>query len=223
MYHAIDPEKLIVEHNNISNRIVSSQFVTSHIFGYNPNISRLPYNITLAKEYMKKSGYQEGFSITLDCYNSTSHIDICEEIAEQLSLINISVEINPLPYEEYYQYLYFKNTSFYITAFSPLNAEGLIDILLYTSDMQEGTGVWNYGNYSNTEVDNLADELKYCMDSTRRKMLLQEIFSIAMDDVAWIPLFSTRAFYSVNNTFQWTPRPSLYVLFSEFTIQETTK
>jgi len=215
MYYTINIDDFIDEKLNIKSRFPISQFITSNTFGYNPNINRLEYNIDEAKMLMREAGYEDGFNITLDCPNSENAILMGQTIADYLSLINISVELNFMPSNDVLRELYFKNTSFYITAFSPLTAESSIRLLLHTSDMDNGIGIWNYGNYSNKEVDNLYSILNNISDPTYRKKLIQDIFSIAMDDVAWIPLYSSKAFYAVDKDISWNPRPSLYIIVDD--------
>jgi peptide/nickel transport system substrate-binding protein len=188
----------------------ASQFVTDLTFGYNPAITRFPYDIETAKELMRDAGYQAGFSIALDTLDTPRWVNISNEIARQLSEINITVLLHILPANEYYPKLYYKNTSLYITGIQPLDAESLIKLLLQTSNMQEGDGVWNYGNYSNTEIDRLCEELSYTMDTNTRGGYIQEIFSLATSDVAWVPLFSPKNYYGMTDNIDWTPCPSLY-------------
>jgi len=215
MYHAININTLLENISNTSALVPASQFVTQFIFGYNPDIERLPYDKEKATQLMKDAGYTDGFTVELDCVDSKKSIDICSEIANQLSYLNITVKLNPLPDFEYYSKLYVKNTSFYLTGFTPLNAEGTIELLLHTSDMQENIGIWNYGNYSNSEVDRLYDIICYTFDPYIRKELIQDIFSIATEDVVWIPLYSGKVFYGVSDNINWSPRPGLYIIFED--------
>jgi peptide/nickel transport system substrate-binding protein len=219
VYHAIDVDQFIRTRNNISSARPVSQFITGHTFGYNPDIQRLSYNVTTAKHLMKEAGYQEGFSVELDCYDSDRSLEICNSVADQLAAINISVELNPLPSNEHLGKLYYKNTSFFLSGFSPLTAEGAIQLLLHTSDMKNGLGIWNYGNYSNSEVDGLYDLILRTMDPSLRKEYLQQTFSIVMKDVAGVPLYSSQAFYGVHKDIMWDPRPSLYILLDEISFK----
>jgi peptide/nickel transport system substrate-binding protein len=218
MYHAIDIERLIENISNASALIPASQFVTPFTYGFNPDIERLPYDIETATQLMIDAGYPDGFTVELDCFDSNTSINICTEIANQLSDLNISVNLNPLPEFEYYAKLYLKNTSFYLTGFNPLSAEGTIELLLYTSDMQESIGIWNYGNYSNPEVDRLYEIISKTFDPNIRKGLIQDVFSIGMEDVAWIPLYSGKAFYGVSENINWNPRPALYMIFDDMSL-----
>jgi peptide/nickel transport system substrate-binding protein len=86
--------------------------------------------------------------------------------------------------------------------------------------MQENIGIWNYGNYSNLEVDRLYEIISQTFDSNIRKELIQEAFSIAIDDVAWIPLYSGRAFFGVRDNINWNPRPSLYMIFEDISFYD---
>lgn len=219
MYHAINIDDFIYEKMNISSRVPISQFITSNTFGFNPDIKRLDYDVENAKLLMRDAGYADGFNITLDCPDSIRVIEMCNMIADQLSLINITVIINALPYNENLAKLYYKNTSFYITGFSPLTAEGSIRLLLHSCDMDEGVGIWNYGNYSNNELDLLCEVLHNTSEPSYRKKLIQDVFAIAMDDVAWIPLYSSKAFYGVSKNIQWNPRPSLFLIVEDINIK----
>jgi peptide/nickel transport system substrate-binding protein len=215
VYHAIDVDVFIRTKHNISSAIPVSQFITGHTFGYNPAIQRLPYDVAAATHLMKEAGYREGFSVVLDCYDSNRSLEICTLLVDQLAAINISVELHPLPSNEHLAKLYYKNTSLFLTALSPLTAEGAIQLLLHTSHMEEGLGIWNYGNYSNPKVDELYDHFIRTLDPSIRKEYLQETFSIVMEDVAGVPLYSSQAFYGVDKNIIWDPRPSLYILLDE--------
>jgi len=218
MYYAVNIDDFIEKKMNTSSRIPMSQFVTSNTFGYNPDIKRLEYNIEKARELMNDAGYNEGFTIILDGPDSNNAIELCNKIADHLSLINITVIINSLPSNECLTKLYYKNTSFYITAFSPLTAEGAIRLMLQSSEMEKGKGIWNYGNYSNKEIDINCEILHNTTEPSFRKNLIQDVFSIAMEDVAWIPLYSSKAFYGVSKNIMWNPRPSLYLIIEEINV-----
>lgn len=217
MYHALDIETIIEKYIKGA-ATPASQFLTYHTFGYNPNITRLPYNIEIANELMREAGYGEGFTIQFDIPDSPKWVNISNEIIKQFAALNITIILNPQPMTEYYTDLYYKNTSMYLTSFNPVEAEGLIKLLLHTPDVQQSYGVWNYGNYSNPEVDRLCEELLYMMDTYMRGEIFQEIFYIAAADVAWIPLFSSKAFYGTTDDIEWKPRPSLFIWIEEISI-----
>lgn len=220
IYQAINITELI-NNNKFLNGSAEpvSQFITEHLFGYNQDIKRLPYDIEKAKKYMKEAGFENGFNITFDLPLSESAISISNDIVEQLSEINIILKPNFLPSIEYYINLYFKNTSLYITSINHLDAETSLNLLLHTSNIEENEGIWNYGNYSNVNVDRLINELSYTMEPDMRINLIQEAFSIASDDVAWVPLYTSKAFYAVREDLNWNPRPSLFIWAEEIILE----
>jgi peptide/nickel transport system substrate-binding protein len=218
MYHAIEIDTIIEKHLNGS-AIPISQFITSHTFGYNPNITRLIYDVENANQLMEEAGYEDGFEIELDVPDSTKWLEIANEIKSQLLEINISIIPNPNPLSEYYSKLYYRNTSLYITGWNPLDAESTIKLLLHTPDLNESIGIWNYGNYSNLEIDQLCEILSNTLITEERKEYIQEIFSIAASDIAWIPLFSNKAFYGTLDNIIWNPRPSLFIWVEEISFK----
>lgn len=218
MYHAIDIDMIIEKYLN-GTATPASQFLTYHTFGYNPNITRLAYDVEIAKNLMKDAGYEEGFTIQFDIPDSPKWVNISNEIAQELSEINITMILNPLPTIEYYTNLYYKNTSLYFTSFNPIDAEGLIRILLHTPDVEQNYGAWNYGNYSNPEVDRLCEQLPSTMSMEKRNEYIQQAFFLAAADVAWIPLFSPMAFYGTGDDIKWKPRPSLFIWVDEISFK----
>jgi peptide/nickel transport system substrate-binding protein len=219
MYQAIDIDTIIEKYLK-NTTIPASQFIAYHTFGYNPKITRLPYDIPTARDLMRQAGYENGFTIQFDTPNSPKWINITQEIAKELSMINITVNLNPQPTNEYYTNLYYKNTSMYLTSFNPIDAESVLNLLLHTSNPETGYGAWNYGNYSNPEVDRLCELLTYTINPEQRGQYLQDAFSSAASDIAWIPLFSPKAFYGTQADIIWKPRPSLFIWIDEISFHQ---
>ncbi len=214
IYHALDIDSFINQTLS-GGAFQQSQIITSHIFGFDPDIEALDYNLTVAKDLMKKAGYQEGFALGFLVVNTSFGQRFFDWIANQLLEINITLLPRYLDGYEYYFELYQKNTSFFLSSLNALNAESTIELLLHTTNYSGTIGLWNYGNYSNPEIDALYVEIKNEMDTETRKDLIQEVFVLSSDDVAYIPLYSTRLYYAVNSKIQWNPRPSSFIWVEE--------
>ncbi len=135
IYHAIDKNSII---KNIRKGYSepASQFLSPLIFGYNPYIEILEYNLTKSINLLKEAGYENGFNITLDCpIDWYDDLAICSEITKQLSSI-INVKLNPLPLEEYFNKILNRNSSFYIIGWIPATGDGgeIFDYILRTID-----------------------------------------------------------------------------------------
>ena len=169
MYHAIDVD-LLIKKFFISSAEPASQFLSPLIFGYNPEIKRLPYDLNLSRQLLKDAGYENGFNLTLDCPEEfPTQIEISEEIAKQLSQI-LSVTVNLLPAEEYYNKLYARNCSIYFNGWIPATGDGgeIFDYLLRSENDPLGIGSYNFGYYSNQTVDQITQEITHTMNQKTR-------------------------------------------------------
>jgi peptide/nickel transport system substrate-binding protein len=220
LYHAIDVNGII--------RILglaaepASQFLSPLIFGYNPGIKRLSYDLNLSRQLLREAGYEHGFNLTLDCPESyVLQVEICEEIAKQLSqIINISVNLLPTE-EEYYTKLDGGDYPFYFIGWIPATGDGgeIFDYLLRSENHPLGRGAYNLGYYSNRTVDEIASEISYTMNQKIRMSLMREGFKVAMDDVACIPLYISVCNIAFPDYLEWNPRSDLCILVEEITVK----
>jgi len=220
LYHAIDVVSLI----NILGLAAepASQFLSPLIFGYSPDIKRLPYDLNLSRQLLRDAGYENGFNVTLDCPETyAQQIEISKEIARQLSqIINVSVNLLPSE-EEYYAKLFMGNYSIYFIGWIPATGDGgeIFDYLLRSENHPLGRGSYNFGYYSNRTVDELSLDVSYTMDQKTRLGLMQDGFRVAMDDVACIPLYISVCNMAYPEYLVWNPRSDLNTLVEEITVK----
>jgi peptide/nickel transport system substrate-binding protein len=219
-YHAIDIEPLI---NGPFKGYAkpASQLLTPYVFGYNPDIKRLSYNTSLAKELLNESGYNNGFEIEMDCitegyeYNKIN----CELIKEQLSEVGIKIKINNLSIEDFNKKVIFdKNTSLWLVGWGTVSIDGGFVYDLFIRTFGENIlGYYNSGHYSNSKVDSIGIEASSEMNPTFRINLLQEGFKIAhVDDIFTIPLFSQELLILTNDIVM-IPRADLRFIAKDIT------
>jgi len=138
LYHAINTEQIINEtcsHPRFAT--TATQYTTPLIFGYNPNITRLPYDLNQSRTLLKEAGYPNGFNLTMDCPQEYyEHKEMCEVIEEQLSKI-INITLNEQPIDQFFEKIATRNTSFSIIGWLTATGDGgeiydyLLHILLY--------------------------------------------------------------------------------------------
>ncbi len=208
LYHAINISEIIERvYNTTLFSEAATQFLTPAIFGYNPNISRLPYDLNKAKQLLNESGYNDGFDLVMDTIlESFEYLEICDVIQEQLSKI-VNISLNRLSVQEYFNKIVMRNTSFLISGWIPATGDGgeIFDYLIRTVNISAGIGTYNVGYYSNPEVDRIGEEISYIIDPIERLNLMQQGFKIAMDDVACIPLFSLKSVHGTREDINWLP------------------
>jgi peptide/nickel transport system substrate-binding protein len=202
VYHAINIDE-IIENALDGYAEPASQFVTQDIFGYNPEIKRLSYDLKKARQYMKDAGYEEGFEITLDCRESEIRENASRMIADQLSLINITVEVNILSSSDFYSKISNRESSFYFFGWATDSADAgeIFDNILRSVDFENGFGLSNFGNYSNQVIDEIAEDISYNMNPEARLHLMKEGFAIAMEDVVCVPLYILKGYCVVRDEF----------------------
>jgi peptide/nickel transport system substrate-binding protein len=219
IYHAIDINPLINgPFEGLA--IPATQFITSHVFGYNPEIERLPYDTDKARNLLIDAGYEDGFSIEMDCitemydYNKEN----CRLIAEQLSEIGINVSLNEMSYEDFIKKVVFeKNTSLWLVGWGTLSVDGGVAYNNYIRTEDDNyLGFYNSGHYSNLSVDMLGENASVEMDSDLRQKYLKEGFKIAVvDDVIIVPLFSQELFVFTSNNIDLEPRADLKLILED--------
>ena len=220
LYYAIDVDTIIKVLGLPAEP--ASQFLSPLIFGYNPTIKRLPYDLNLSRQLLRDAGYENGFNLTLDCpENSVMQLKISKEIVRQLSqIVNISINLLSSE-EEYYTKLYMGNCSIYFLGWIPATGDGgeIFDYLLRSENHPLGRGSYNFGYYSNRTVDELTSEVSYTMNQKTRMSLMRDGFKVAMDDVACIPLYISVCNIAFPEYLEWSPRSDLSTLVEEITVK----
>lgn len=196
-----------------------SQLFTAYVFGYDPKIERLPYNLSSARQLLADAGFEQGFNITMDCitegypYNAEN----CYRITQQLSKVGIHVQMNNLSVVDYNKKVVSeRNTSMYLVGWGTISVDGGWFYDLFIRSVGEDVGALNSGYYSNPEVDRLGIAASKEMIPAERLVLLQQGFRIALvDDVMVVPLFSQELLVLTANDIDLTPRADLRIVVKD--------
>lgn len=169
----------------------ADQLVIQDVPGYNPAIKRPKRDIAKAKQLMAEAGYANGATISF--YHGPPSAAAAQEIADQLKEIGITLKLTPFTSGEAAGQLISqgKVESFYRASGS--------DIL----DLSDVVGA-NFQTplYSNDEVDKLIEQANRTFDARERLDLLQETSQVIMDDLAWIPLYSGKNTFVLDQEYQ---------------------
>ena len=207
IYHAINIDEII---DNALDGYAepASQYVSHYIFGYNPQINRLSHDLEKARQYMKNAGYEDGFEITLDCRDSELRENASRIIADQLSLINITVKVNILSRNDFYSKISDRESFFYFVGWAVDSGDAgeIFDNILRSVDIKKGFGISNFGNYSNPFIDEIAEDIFYNLNPEERLFLMKEGFFIAMEDVACVPLYILKSYCAITDDISFSVR-----------------
>lgn len=191
--------------------VASSQFIPQGVFGYDPSLSPVAYNLNDAKKLMEEAGFKDGFAMTIHypkSSESTEENALFSYIKSQLKQINITVNPENIAIENFFEKLMKKDTSVYYTGYSTdsLDASEALDTLIHTPTEDGKYGANNLG-YSNPTVDKLIEEAGATMDQQSRQDKLQEAMRIVtVDDIAIIPLFQYNTSFGFSDNLYFVPR-----------------
>jgi peptide/nickel transport system substrate-binding protein len=152
---------------------------------------RLPYDPEKAKALLAEAGYPDGFEVTMDCPNNRYINDekICVGLAGMWSRIGVKVKVNAMPRALYFAKMEKLDTSLYMLGWGGAitDAETTLTPVM-RSRGDKGVGYWNWGNYRNAKLDQLAEASSQEPDPARRAELIKAAMREHNEQVHHIPL-----------------------------------
>lgn len=192
LYQAIDIE-------TIRSRLMRGQslptggITPSPVGAYNdPELEkRLPFDLNAARQQMTDAGYPQGFEVTLDCPNNRyiNDEEICQTLAAMWARLGVKVRVNAMPRSTYFPKLQRLDTSMYLLGWGGAitDAETTLTPLL-RSRGEGGIGAWNFGQFSDARLDQLAQASSREGDPKKREQLIRAALQQQKDQVLYLPL-----------------------------------
>jgi len=148
--------------------------------------TRLPFDPEAARQLMIDAGYEDGFSVRLDCPNNRYVNDeaVCQAIVAMLARIGIEVTLEALPKTLHFPKIEEGRSDFYMLGWTP----GTLDSTDVFSYLYATTAIWNKGHYSNPEADELIAQIMTEFDPEVRAQMVHAVWSIVTADIAYLPL-----------------------------------
>ena len=105
IYSAIDREKLLDAIWDGRGQLIGSMVPPSEPW-FIDLADNNPYDVELAEELLAEAGYADGFTFSLDTPDSGVHSTVAEFVKSELAKVGITVEINVITDDEWYQKVY---------------------------------------------------------------------------------------------------------------------
>jgi peptide/nickel transport system substrate-binding protein len=205
--------------------VLTGSMLSKEINGYSPELDVLPeYDVEKARALMKEAGYEDGFSVTLDCTNDRYMQDeaLCIALGSMMTQIGIRVtvraqtvgkwaeQVNPPTY----------NTSFTMVGYSPSSADAhnVLTTLVATRDPDRSMGVFNIGGYSNPKVDDLTAAIQIETNPTKRNDLILQAFRLIGEDAAYVPLQQLVLLWAAGKNVDLVQMPDDRLMLSHVTV-----
>lgn len=212
---SLDPE--VFKKISFGFAIPARQFVSSGVFGFNPDIKAEVYDIDEAKKMIDEV-IGESFSriaVTFDYPDSLPPVGLY--VQGQLRDLGIDVELNPLSDAELAKKIMAGDSDMYYMGWrSELgDASDFLITGVHSNDTDSGYGSFNGMNYSNPKVDELIAESQKNLDTqSRLEQLQQAMRIITEDDIVGVPLFESEVLYAYADDLNFKSRVDGYVYAS---------
>lgn len=191
--HAIDAQA-IIDRVMQGQATLSTQYVMDKVSGYNPSLSRLPFDPDKAKSLLADAGYADGMELTMDCSTDRYVNDgqICQAAVSLLARVGVKVNLIAQPKAQFFPKVVAPEfgTSFFLLSWTPSTMDSLnvFQNVLGTRDLDNGQGAWNISGCSVPEADALAAEAAVTMDPAQREGMLQQAMAMMVEEVCLVPL-----------------------------------
>jgi peptide/nickel transport system substrate-binding protein len=187
--------------------------VAPQINGWSDALDQRPaFDPEQAKTLLDEAGYEEGFEVTLDCPNDRYVNDeaICRAVASMLAKVGVEVTVLAQTKSRYFTKVLAQNnydTSFYLLGWTPPTFDAHNPLAWLMSCREDGMGAFNLGGYCNERVSELTKEIQGEVDPAKRQALIDEAFSIHLEEVGHIPLHQQPLSWGVRHGVSVNQRP----------------
>lgn len=170
----------------------SGQFLPAGAMGHDPALQPDPYDPAAARRLLAEAGYPQGFAVTLHGPNDryVNDAQILQAIAQMWTRIGIRTRVEALPSNAYFTRSARDEFSIGLLGWGTGTgeADSPLTALVATRDQARGRGASNRSGYSNAEIDGLLDRALATLDPAAREQLYQQATTIAIRDLAIIPM-----------------------------------
>jgi peptide/nickel transport system substrate-binding protein len=89
---------------------------------------------------------------------------------------------------------------------------------MHSQDDEAKLGSWNFGNYSNADVDALLPQIQQEIDADARQALIDEVVGITQADTAYVPLYTQPLIWAAKDNVDLTQRADNFFMLRWVTV-----
>lgn len=196
----------------------ANQFVSSGVFGFDPGITGIDYDLEGAKTEFGRIFGNSFSRITLTFDYPASLETIGQYVKAQFYELGIDVQLNPLDDLALQKKIQNGDSDLYFLGWrSELGDAGdFLQSVVHTKDLNRVYGIYNGMNYSNQSVDMLIEDSQKNIETENRLSQLQEVSRIIIEeDIVGIPLFESETVFAYSNKITFEPRVDGFISSAE--------
>jgi peptide/nickel transport system substrate-binding protein len=198
---AIDVD-LIVKQVLRGEGTVTGSFISPLVGGYLPELEPRPKaDPAAARALLKEAGYENGFSLQMDCVNVAWRASVCQAAASMLEKVGIRANLVTSPSSIFFPKLTQATGSLVEFGWSA-NPDpwGMLQSLVRSNDGMSA-GAFNAGRYSNPRLDTLIDAIRVEPNLARRNAMVGDALRILAAELPILPLYRRQH--------NWVMRPNI--------------
>ncbi|WP_423197811.1 MULTISPECIES: ABC transporter substrate-binding protein [unclassified Cupriavidus] len=198
--------------------VPASSIVSPQIFGH-PGTRPDAYDPEGARKLLAAAGYPDGFGLTLHATNNRYLNDqaVAQATAAMLTRIGIQTKVETMPVAAYFSRARQGEFAFEMLGWGSAAADVALRSIVGTPNPQTGYGTWNWGKYSNPQLDRLIEKSLGTITSDQaREENARAAAKFALDDHAIIPSHSQLAMWAMRKGIKYEARTDEWSLAQFF-------
>lgn len=193
-----------------------NQFVSSGVFGYNPQIPPAEFNIQKATDIVKAYSEFDLVPIKLSFVKGLETAG--DYVAGQLRTIGFDPTVTYVSWSDFRSNLAADDSDLFFFGWkSDLgSASDFYLNAVHSRNDAKNLGQFNAGKYANTVVDNLIDLSVQTFDNAKRLSMYQQVMKILIQDHLYgVPLFESQTLYASKTSIKFEPRIDGYIIANQ--------
>jgi peptide/nickel transport system substrate-binding protein len=181
---------------------VTGAFFSPLVDGYLPEFEQRPKaDAAAARALLKEAGYENGFSVQMDCVNVAWRASVCQAAASMLEKVGIKASLVTSPSSVFFPKLSQGTGSLVEYGWTPTPDPWNVFQSIVRSNDGLTAGAFNAGRYSNPKLDALIDAIRVEPDLAQRRQRVGEALRLINAELPLIPLYRRQH--------NWVMRPNV--------------
>ena len=198
--------------------------VAPGVNGYSEALGqRLTYDPEQAKQLLAVAGYANGFELGLRCPNDRyiNDADICTAVVSMFSKIGIQAKLETTTVSKYWPQLRSKDFDMYMLGWTPgtYDAHHVMRFLIHTPNKEKKFGSWNFGGFSNPEIDQQIAAIGIEIDPGKRQALVAQVLGRVKQEFIYLPLHQQPLVWAMKENISLTQRADNFFNLRWVTVQ----
>ena len=183
----------------------TGSFVSPLVDGYVAEFEPRPKaDAAAARALLKEAGYENGFTLQMDCVNVAWRASMCQAAVAMLEKVGIRASLVVSPSSVFFPKLSQGSGSLVEFGWSPgTDPWGMLQSTVRSNDGL-AAGAFNAGRYSNPKLDALIDGLRVEPNLAKRRQMASDALRLMHAELPMIPLFRLQQ--------NWVMRPNIDVV-----------